>query len=472
MNGSDKWFRWTFNIFIFLMCFQFSMLLFLKSLFYKAERRLKDNTAVVTFSCKDFNGEKAYWEIPESESKLQGPCLDTYCPDSFWTQTRSEQPIDLNILAVQKAQPSLRKEGQVEIGHFVNVKVAESSKPQVLALVSQSLMQWTLEVHPESQLQEVMIVGPELVWIEGLPENVRLTYFSPEQICAYPVAWEEQKNSENQFRRLIMALKSYSGLELTSFQGKEVGRRFQVPFKSPLLEIERRLASTEVPIVAGPGKKRDIFSLGIQWQRDQRRLQAQSFQFLSNGNRKRVLVPQKTRSALFHAQEEKVFIISNHQFGVWDWETEKFEVLRQPLDMAVMHWPALMAQDPTTGEVYIYNEDRGGELFTYQPKTGSWAKLEQQVGYSLVALDFEKRNKNLIGTRVQNQKISKFVKINATSGQVLQEVSLEKSFEFLKSLWRADIISDHTEYWLKLSHPAHPGGDIYPLSQVVSQLSD
>lgn len=472
MGGSDKWFRWTFNIFIFLMCFQFGMLLFLKSLFYKAERRLKDNTAEVAFSCKDFNGEKAYWQIPESESKLQSVCLDTFCPDSFWSRTTAQQPTDLNILAVQKAQPSLRKEGQVEIGHFVNVKVGESSKPQVLALVSQSLMQWNLEVNADSQLQEVMIIGPELVWIEGIPENVKLTYFSPEQICAYPVAWEEQKNSENQFRRLSMALKEYSGLELTSFQGKEVGRRFYVPFQSPLLDKERSLASTEVAPVSIVSKKRDIFSLGIQWQRDKRRLQAQSFQFLRNGDRQRVSVPKKTRSALFHPEESKVFIISNHQFGVWDWETKKFEVLRQPLSMTAMRWPTLMTHDPTSGEVYIYNEDRGGELFTYQPKTGAWAKRDQQVGYSLVALDFEKKNKTLIGTRMQNQKISKLVKINATSGQVIEEVAMSKSFEFLKSLWRADIISDNTEYWLKLAHPAHPGGDIYPLSQVVSQFTE
>jgi hypothetical protein len=465
MNGSDKWFRWSFNIFIFLMCFQFGMLLFLKSLFYRAERRLKDNQAQVSFRCEDFFTDASYWTLPSSHLSLEGPCLDSFCPDSLWTSS-TDQDVDLHVLSIKKAQPSLRKQGEVELGHFVNVKVAASDRPQVLTLISQNLMQWNLEISDKSQLKEVLIIGPEMVWVEGLPKDLPLTYFSPEQICSYPTAWEEPQNPDNQFRRLYLALKEYTGLAVTSFQGKEVARQMKVPFKSPLMEErQQRQPSSVASQAKSQPQRRDFLSLGLQWERDQHQLSAKSFHFIHQGKRKRVSVPQKAQAAHFDESTKKLYVINNFQFGEWDWRNQRFQALHMPLSMASMRWPTLMTANMDTGEILIYNEDKGGEIIAYHPKSQKWRRWQQPIGYSVIALDYLPKDQSLIGARLEQKKIGKLLKISS-QGEVINEVSLEKGFEFLKSLWRAEIISDKKEFWLRLSHPAHPGGDIYPLSQV------
>ena len=92
MSRLDQWFRWCFNFFIFLLCFQLGMLLFLRSLYYKAEQKLKDNEASVSFSCGDFDKEESYWRIQPSLQPLHETCLDKECPESLWVgKTKNEQ---------------------------------------------------------------------------------------------------------------------------------------------------------------------------------------------------------------------------------------------------------------------------------------------------------------------------------------------------------------------------------------------
>jgi hypothetical protein len=453
MGRPDKMFRWCFNIFIFLMCFQLGMLLFLKSLYYKAEQRLEENKAQVSFQCGDFDKDTTYWNIDKSLT-LNQVCQDKHCPDSYW-YNRNEQNQELHVLSVVRPQPTQKKDGEIQYGHYVDVKIAPTEKPVTLALVSQNMMQWNLKPEEGAKIKEVLVLGSELVWVEGLPKEAKLTYFSKDEICAYPSAWEELANSENQFRRLFMALKDYTHQEITSFQGKEVGREMRVPFKSPLLARGERLPSSEKT-------KAHKLSLGVHWKRSGKQLVAESFHFIKSGERKKIEVPVKTTKGLYEQESDQVFLINNFQFGKWDWKQKKFQALHVDLKKPALYWPMAMAFNKAEGEIYIYNDDRGGEVFSYEVKTQKWKLLASDVGYTFAALTYDEDKKALFGTRLQGSKIVELVQINSKGPH--KTIALDKPFDYSKNLWRLQLVSDPKSLWLKVVHPAHPGGDVYPIA--------
>lgn len=453
MNRSDLWFRWSFNAFIFLMCFQLGMLLFLKSLYYKAEQKLKNNEAQVAFQCGDFDKEEAYWVIPSSKKEFSSLCGDSFCPDSYWLN-KQEQTEDLHVISIVRPQPTRNVDGKVQYGHYVDVKVKPSAKPQTLVLVSQSMMQWNLRPEKNAKIKEVLVIGSELVWVDGLPEETKMTYFSKEQICAYPYALNEIANPENQFRRLFMALKSYTKQEITSFQGKEVGQEIRIPLQSPLLkevEAERTVASVTK------------LSLGIHWKREDKRLVAESFHFLKDGKRKKVEIPAASTHGFYDEDSDQLFLINAFRFGRWDWKQKQFHPIHVSLKMPALYWPAAMAYDADSNEVYLYNDDRGGELYSYNIKNQKWNMTAHSLGYSFMALTFDKKKKALYGTRLQGDKLIELVEVGSQGEQ--KKVTLSKPLDFSKNLWRLQLVSDVEEMWLKVVHPAHPGGDVYPLSQ-------
>ena len=463
MIGSDTWFRWCFNIFLFLVCLQLGMLMAYKGIIYSAEQRLQENEAEFAYSCGDFDNPEAYWDIPKDKILTQ-TCLDPFCPDSYW-ENPAPQTEALHVLSVKKPQAPSMKGGDKRPGFYVDVEVKSSPKPQTLALISKHFMQWNLKVSEGSQLQEVLILGSELVMIDGLPEDVKLTYFPKEKLCAFPTAWEELKNPDNQFRRLYLALGEYRDLEISSFQGQDVGRRLQVPFTSPLIDkpklvepITRSISSTEV------GKK-DHFSLGIHWLRDKKSLKAGSFHFVKEGQRQKVAMPDKSSHGIYSDHNDTIYIINNFQFGSWNWKDGTFKPIHAPLALPALYWPTAMTMDPETGDIYIYNDDRGGEILAYNVKSQSWRMAPQKVGYSLVALFYNSEKKLIYGAHFSSKKISKLIKVSP-QGKVIESQSFPKPFDFSKNQWRAQFVSDNKEFWLKLSHPVHPGGDIYPFSQM------
>ncbi|MCJ8276238.1 MAG: hypothetical protein HRT44_10350 [Bdellovibrionales bacterium] len=423
-------------------------------MYYKAEQRLKENEAQVAFQCGDFDKDDTYWKI-DPKKTMNNLCQDHFCPDAFW-KSESNQETDLHVVSVVRPRSNYKNEkGDVEPGHYVDVNVAATEKPIVLALIGQSLMQWNLKLDEKANVKEVLVMGSELVWVEGLPEDVKMTYFSKDQICAFPDSWKELSNPNNQFRRLSRALREYTKLDMTSFQGKQVAHQVRVPFKAPLLaQGQREIASA---------MKVNQLSLGVHWQRKDKRLVAESFQFVDKGERRKVEVPEKTSAGLYDSQSDKIFLINNYQFGHWDWKNKKFETVHVNLKMPALYWPIAMTLNEKKSEIYIYNDDRGGEIYSYNIKSKSWKLLKTDVGYSFAALTFDESKEQLIGTRVQGQKIVELVEINHESPDKV--IALNKSVAFSKNSWRLQLVREPNELWLKVVHPAHPGGDIYPLSQ-------
>ncbi len=445
---------------------------------------MEDNRAQVKFQCGDFNNDESYWRLPDNQLELMSACFDEDCPESLWTgETVQENP--LHVVSVTKPRPHRWVDGEVEHGYFVDIKLRESPKPATLVLVSQSMIQWNLKkaqtrrsvsldnassdlssskVSPpdekiaNSLLKEVIVIGPDLAWVEGVDDSVKVTYFDKDQLCAFPVAWEESKNPNNEFRRLFAALKEYTGLAISSFQGKSVGREFRVPFRSILAkERARQRPSRQL------SSARSVFdpTAGIQWKRKGSRLVAK--QFLSKGPSRveKLPLPEKVSQAYFEAAEKKLYVINNHQFGTWDWKQGRFNAIHAPLKLPALYWPTALTFNPLTSELLVYNDDRGGEVYSYNVVTKKWKMFAKKVGYSLLALHFDVENERLIGAKFFGNKIDKWVEFDKR-GRLLGSRSLSKPVEFTKRRWRAQLMTHQGELWLKVTHPAHPGGDIYP----------
>ena len=455
MNRLDQWFRWCFNFFVFLLCFQLGMLLFLKSLYYKAEQKLKESEAPVSFACGDFDSEESYWKIKPSLVPLAKACSEKECPESLWVGETKNQEKELHVLSVERPQPTRRENGKTVYGHFVDVEVQKTEKPVTLVLINQSLMQWNIKAAEDANIEKVIVASPEIVWVDGLKEDIPLVYFPREKLCAYPKSWKELDNPENEYRRLARALQEYTGLEIDSFQGRSVGQYFRLPVSTRTEEPARRQVSSNH---VSP------LSLGLQWQRKEKSIVAKDFRFHNHSDREvqKIEVPEKTQSAVFDDKEERIYLIKAFRFGVWDWDSSQFKAIHLPLKFPSMNWPTSMAFDSQSRKIYIYNEERGGEIYIYDTGSRQWSYRNKPVGYSLSALTFVPKDKKVYGARVQGNKVVEVVKLDS-EGKPQEQVSLEKPLDYSKTLWRMQLVADPNQLWLKVVHPAHPGGDVYPL---------
>ena len=532
INFRESVFRWLSSFFLFLLGVQILFFFLMRESFREARQRLEDNRAKVGFSCGDFNGDQSYWPV-HSDFAIQ--CQGRNCPGSYW-QKKNQGSKSLHVLSVKKPRPNYYDQKKIKKGYFVNVKVKPSPKPMILVLINQSLLQWNLEVNPESLLEEVIVIGSEVAWIQGLPKKVPLTFFSKDQICVFPTAWEDIKNPDNQFRRLFMALKEYTDFGITSFQGRSMGWDMEVPLESPvdgklvsqallfLNSLKESLVDGRlVPSHSDPGsdlnqpglkellvvEKKSLsrspgslkFSspsdFSIQWKRKKGRLVAQEIHFgeaetwfpenqrgrteknqtgqtSQNQRRKntakrkltgensfqKINIPEGTLKAL--SAKGEVFIIDKNRFGKWNRDTKQFLPLLPPLSFSDLHWPRAMAFNPLSGEIYIYNDERGGELFSYHTERQSWRLVLSGVGYSFMDLYFDKKKGRLYGIRFSRGKLRE-VAVMDGSGKLIETKTLELALEFSKSQWRVQILNRDGKFWLKRVQPAKPSGEIYSL---------
>lgn len=468
MSNSERWFRWCFNFFIFMMFAQLGFLIAVKSLFLKQEKLVSKHTANVEFRCGDFNKDTSYWDLKTSKWTVLPNCFDNHCPESLWVNPK-EQDVEVQVVAVGKAKPSYWEEGQLQSGHYVDVHIKETNKPVKLVLVSQSMLQWNIKGNAKKKvdgqssdsgealsspmIDEVIVVGPELVWLDGLSDKTKITFFNKDQVCAYPTAWEEVGNSENQFRRLFLALKEYTGYEIHSFQGREVGQQFQVPYKN-LLAQERADTTTKRALASFDG-------MGLQWERKDQKVVPKEFKRMRNGELQSSAVPPKTQQAYFELGTETLFLIQNFQVGIWDENKKSFKALRTPLSLPALYWPTALAFNPLTSELLVYNDDRGGEVFAYNVVKKEWRLYAIKVGYSLMALSFDTEKEVLLGARYKSNKIIGLTEIQGT-GQVAHR-PLSPAIDFIKSKWSLQMYKKNGQAWLEVIHPASPQGEVFPL---------
>ncbi len=466
----------------------------MRSSYQQAQKYVKDNKAQVEFQCGDFNKNENYWDVSKNQPQLLESCLDLDCPESLYKgSANTDAESELHVLSVEKPWPYRWEGMSLKRGNFVDVKIAQKEKPLKLVLVSQAFMLWDLDLEVgsstfkeevKSQLEqeplqlshltayidqqnwnisyprpidEVIVISPELVWIEGLEASTKVTYFNQDQLCAYPIAWEEISNPENQFRRLTLALKAYTGLDISSFQGREIGRKFKLPFRNLLAETRDKEKAATRSLASTNNNE-----LGLQWKREGEQLKATSYKYKRDGQIFEMDVPEKTTQAYFEMANSSLFLINNHQFGTWNAEDKKFEPLHLPLRMPAMYWPRSLTFNPLTSDILVYNDDRGGEIFAYNVVTSTWRMFAWRVGYSLMAIHFDTDQRKLIGARYSGRKIKELVVLNE-KGEILAPVPLGDALDFSKNRWHAHLTSKGDELWLKVFHPAQPQGDLHSL---------
>ena len=448
-------FRWTFNLFIFLLCFQLGFLLFVQSLFYNKRQAQKDQQPLVNFQCGDFDNEKSYYPLSNPGENLL-TCLHPDCADSLWINRSPEnraQTEDLHIVAMKRPMPRQASQPELANGFSVTLKVDKSPKPMTLVFLSQAEKSfWNIEVAEGAEIKKIIVVSDTLSWVEGAPEGTDIEYFSREKICALPLAWEEIANPDNQFRRFQQAISTYTGLQMSSFQGKKIARVFSLP----------PIASKRQPASREPSSAQEEWEQGLQWQRFDKVLRAKEFRFSDQGQRHQVPVSPETKGAVYDAADKKVYLLSGFSFGQWDEKRQSLKKIRVPLSLPEMHWPHAIALDPSRRQIMIYNDERGGEIYLYNLKEKTWRHIKKKVGYTLQGLTYDKKQDAFYGARLRGQKITHWVSIDP-SGKIKQETSLEKPYDFSRSNWRLQVRAVAQKLWLKVMYPARPEGEIYSL---------
>ena len=171
------------------------MFIALKSIHYQAEQRMEKNKAQVKFACGDFDNSDSYWGLPKGQPVKD--CRGESCPESLWMRSSSKTE-DLLVVSIVKPRPTEVIDGETKPGYFVDLNFETLERPTRLVLVSQRMLQWNFHFPHEgvgvvrsnptnadkmvldwsleslanhqstglSHLQEVMVVTPELVWLD------------------------------------------------------------------------------------------------------------------------------------------------------------------------------------------------------------------------------------------------------------------------------------------------------------------
>ena len=199
---------------------------------------------------------------------------------------------------------------------------------------------------------------------------------------------------------------------------------------------------------------------GVQWVRNKNRLQASKFHWVKGNQVRDISLPPKVTEALYENQSDQLFVINKDRFGTWDEKSKGFSLRAPPLIMGALNWPRALAFNSLKNEIYIYNDDRGGEIFSYNVTTGTWNLFSTGVGYSLVALYFDKNKKQLYGTRFRGGKIFGLM-IMDEQGRVMENGTLKRVLDFSKNRWQAQMKVQDKNIWLKVARPARPEGEIH-----------
>jgi len=461
MKPLDQMFKWTFNLFIFLLCFQFGFILFAYGVLHKAKKEQKEKEAKVAFSCGDFDNESSYFPLANDGENLRS-CLHEECPESMWIHKGAQsQTKDLHVISAKEPQPK----DDVVNGHTIKVGLSRNTKPYTLVLAAQKdLTLWDLQGYEEgSHLEKVIILSRGLSWVEGLPENFPIEYFSQETICNFPLAWQELENPNNEFRRLARALKSYTGLDITTFQGKAVAGLFALPpevSKRGLASVPERVPASDTSFSAPPG---------LRWERVDKRVMPQTFTYAAADGAQEVSIPSSTLDAVYDTQEQKIYVLDRYRFGTWNPSQKTFQKISLPLELPNMHWPSSMALNTKDREILVYNDERGGEVYLFSIDKKTWTRVASGVGYTLSGVTYSPVDNAYYATRVSGQKITEILKINS-GGKIQATRALETPYDYSKSLWRQRLVTKPGRLWLQVFHPARPEGETYPLNDIKASL--
>lgn len=437
-----------------LVLLQAGLLFFMKNMEDQAQYRLVKNTSTVDVKCGENSfSQEQYWSLDE-QAASQSFCEGSDCLFSHISWLRSEQEKELQVIAVQSAPPF--RWGQMDEGGVVRVRVKATSKPQVLALVSRQRLEWSFQVDKGAKIEKVIVATPQVVWLQGLPPQTVIEYLPKEKMCSYPYAWEEAFNPDNEFRILSSVLKKITSLDVTTFQGAVIGKEFRLP----MFDKVRGLASLESPaekqnptpaiLVATPTLPT------LTWTRHEAHVVPEKMVF----NSQEVVFPAKTQQV--QAIEKHLFILKNYLLWRWDEEKKDFVRVHLPQTLPYAQYMKTMTVSLSQNVLFVYNDERGGEMFRYDVGTNQWSLLNAGYAYNVEALYFDEQAQSLRAVTSRGPHITQFLKMDEKA-KVKEVLPLKTKISFDKKHWKWQLEKQKDLYLMRLHQAVHPQGQIVAL---------
>ena len=435
-----------------LVILQAGLLFFMKNMEDQAQYRLVQNTSKVDAQCtEDFFSEEKYWDV-SANSVSQSKCEGSDCVFSHMTWQRAEQLKDLHLIAVQTAPPF--RLAQMDEGGLIRVRVKASPKPQVLALVSRQRLEWSFQVDQGAKIDKVIVATPQIVWLQGLPPNTPIEYLPKEKMCSYPYAWEEAFNPDNEFRILSSVLKKITGLEITNFQGAIVGKEFRIPMFDKvrgLASVEASPAPAEPAWTEPPPTNPRVPASPVVWQRLDGSIQPQKVFFAEQ----EMTLPAKTQQVM--VVDKYLFILKNYLLWQWDVEKKDFVRMYMPKNMPYAQYIKTATVSPMQKALYVYNDERGGEMYRYDVTTGEWMSLHAGYAFNLEALYFDDEMHALRAVSSRGLHLTQFLKMDH-KGKVLQALPIKSKISFDKKHWTWELHKQQDAYAMRFYQSVKPDG--------------
>jgi hypothetical protein len=437
-----------------LVVLQAGLLFFMKNMEDQAEYRLVQNTSSVNVQCtENFFSEDKYWDL-EKNSVSQSRCEGSDCLFSHMSWLRDNQQKDLQVVAVQSAPPF--RWGQMDEGGQIRVRVKATPKPQLITLVSRQRLEWSFQVDAGAKIEKVIVATPQTVWLQGLPPNTPIEYLPKEKMCSYPYAWEEAFNADNEFRILSSVLKKITGLEVSSFQGALVGKEFRIPLFDKTQAAETRgLASlgeepkTE-PSVATKAPARTLTS-SVTWQREDGSIIPQKVMLDSQ----EIALPAKTQQVL--VVDKQLFILKSYLLWKWDGDKKEFVRMYMPTTLPYAQYLKTAAVSPMQKALYVYNDERGGEMYRYDVNSQEWSALHAGYSFNVEALYFDDELHALRAVSSRGPHLTQLLKMDH-KGKVLEALPIKSKISFDKKHWKWEMHKQQNAYAVRFYQAVKPDG--------------
>lgn len=430
-----------------LVVLQAGLLFFMKNMEDQAQYRLVQNTSNVKVKCGEnsFSDDK-YWSLLEDDVLSQSTCTQSDCLFSHISWNRHSQDKDLQIIAVQSAPPF--RWGQMDEGGLIRVRIKATEKPQILALVSRDRLEWSFQVDKNAKIEKVIVATPQTVWLQGLPPKTVIEYLPKEKMCSYPYAWEEAFNPDNEYRILSSVLKQITGLEVTSFQGAMTGREFRVPMYDQLRSLASVSTAPAIRSLASQTVGRDH---QVVWRRQERTVIPQKV-ILGTGE---VPLPEKTQHV--YVIDQQIFILKSDLLWKYDFEKKDFAKLIPPLSLPYVQYIKTVAISEAQKKLFIYNDERGGEMYSYDIASGEWKSLMTGYAYNVEALYFDEQEQSLRALASRGPHLTQFLKMDPHA-KVQEVLPLKNKISFDKKHWKWQLQKNKDVYSVRFYQAVQPLG--------------
>lgn len=447
MRNGRSWIKNFIYFYLFFLCFHVGILIAYNGLIWKTEKYLKDHIPQNNLYCGKFDLDESFWPINERQYTISKSkeCVSEECA-AYLYSNNSAANVEAKVYVVSvEGHP-------VDIYQPVELEL-DIKTPINLVLVSKKIVGWNIKVKDFKLIKKVVAISPQLVWLNNLPQDIPFEYLSGEQICDHAWSGLEIQNPKNEFRKMLMSIREQLGQSESFFWGKRHAEKIYISESNfPIISPEREVAQTNL---------KDLAVEGIKWSRFQQKMRAMSFRFKNqNSNEwKEVSIPEDTRQA-FRDDAGQVFILKNFEFGTWDIEQKKFtpksfQSLENPI-----YWPSAVAWDEESKNVFLFNNERGGEIYSF--KKGTWRLIKGELNKNIVAIAVDSKNKWLYGVTAKQKRINKIFRFNM-SGEVTAEYEITSNIAYDQITWRNQLEIIDSKLYLKVHNPAHPGGDVHEL---------